>query len=168
MSQSAISFDDVIRSHSGLLSRIALAYEADPSQREDLKQEIVLAVWRALPSFRGQSSLKTYVASIAQKRAVTHVSRRVRSPVTEELDEELPTADLQPDEAAIVADRRARLLAAMRELSVAQRETATLMLEGFSFIEIGETLGITANAAMLRCQRAKASLVEHMGAAHGR
>jgi RNA polymerase sigma factor (sigma-70 family) len=166
LSPSDPSFDDVIRTHSGLLARIALAYEADPSQRDDLKQEIILAVWRALPSFRGQSSLKTYVASIAQKRAITHVSRRARTPVTVELGEELPTADLLPDEAAIVADRRARLVGAMRMLSVAQRETATLMLEGFSFAEIGETLGITANAAMLRCQRAKASLMEHMGAAH--
>jgi RNA polymerase sigma factor (sigma-70 family) len=165
LNESDVSFEDVIDAHSGLLSRIALSYEADASQREDLKQEIILAVWRALPSFRGQSTLKTYVASIAQKRAITHVSRRVRTPVTVELGDELPTADLPPDEAAIVADRRARLVAAMRMLTVPQRETATLMLEGFSFAEIGETLGITANAAMLRCQRAKASLMEHMGTA---
>lgn len=168
MTEDAISFEQVIRTYSGLLSRIALAYEGDPSQREDLKQEMILAIWRALPSFRGQSSVKTYVASIAQKRAVTHVSRQRRIPATEELGEEVPSGGPQPDEAAIASDRRSRLLAAVRMLSAAQRETATLMLEGFSFAEIADTLGITTNAAMLRCQRAKASLVEQMGGGHAR
>lgn len=157
----------MVRSYSGLISRIALTHEADPGHREDLKQEIVLAVWRALPAFKGESSLKTFVASIAQKRAITHISRHARQPATSELGEELPSSDPAPDEAAIANDRRTRLLAALRSLSVAQRETATLMLEGFSFAEIGETLGISANAAMLRCQRAKASLTELMRTGNG-
>jgi RNA polymerase sigma factor (sigma-70 family) len=129
---------------------------------------MLLAVWRALPSFRGDASLKTYVASIAQKRAITHVSRHARAPVTSEVSENIVAGEPLPDEAAIASDKRRRLLAALRTLSVAQRETATLMLEGFSFAEIAAALGISANAAMLRCQRAKAALVERMRELDGR
>lgn len=110
--------------------------------------------------------MKTFVASIAQKRAITHVTRHARLPATSEVSEELPANELLPDEAAMVTDRRRQLVVALRSLSVAQRESALLMLEGFSFAEIGETLGISANAAILRCQRAKAALIEVMKARH--
>ncbi len=157
-----VSFEEVLSLYAGLISRIALSHEADSGHREDLKQEIVLAVWRALPSFRGDSSLKTFVASIAQKRAITHISRQARHPATSQVSLELPTLGPLPDEQAIAADKRRRLLVAVRSLSVAQRDTATLMLEGFSFQEIADTLGITVNAAMLRCQRAKVAMIERM------
>jgi len=155
-------FEEVVRSHSGLISRIALSHEANSAHREDLTQEILLAIWRALPSFRGQSSLKTYIASIAQKRAISHVARHSRMPRTQEVSEHWVAVGTLPDEAAIAVDLRQKVLAALRLLSIAQRETALLMLEGFSFVEIGETLGISANAAMLRCQRAKIALAEVM------
>lgn len=161
MSQTA-TLEDVIRLHTGLISRIALSHEADAGHREDLQQEIILAIWRALPSFRGDSSLKTFVASIAQKRSITHISRQARHPPTKEVNTELAADGPLPEEEAIAADRRRRLLVVLRSLSIAQRETATLMLEGFSFQEIADTLGISANAAMLRCQRAKVAMIERM------
>lgn len=161
-----VRFEEVVQAYGGLISRIALSHEADANLREDLVQEIMLAVWRALPSYKGQSSLKTFVASIAQKRAMTHVSRRARLPATSEVSEELVSGGVLPDEAAIAKDREHRLLAALRSLSVAQRETALLMLEGFTFAEIGETLGISASAAMQRGHRAKAALIEMMKARH--
>jgi RNA polymerase sigma-70 factor (ECF subfamily) len=69
-------FAKVSSDYSGLISRIALSYEADPGLRRDLVQDILLAVWLALDSFRGDSSLKTFIAAIAQKRSITHVTRR--------------------------------------------------------------------------------------------
>ena len=83
-------------------------------------------------------------------------------PRTQEVSEHWVAVGTLPDEAAIAVDLRQKVLAALRLLSIAQRETALLMLEGFSFVEIGETLGISANAAMLRCQRAKIALAEVM------
>ena len=162
------AFEEVLRTHAGLISRIALSHEADPGYREDLTQEIVVAIWRALPSFRGESSLRTFVASVAQKRAITHVSQHARQPKSAgEVDMELAADTPLPDEMAIASDKRQRLLTALQSLSLPQREVATLMLEGFSYDEIAESLGVTANAAMLRCQRAKAALTAMMTGAAG-
>ncbi|MBC7973529.1 MAG: sigma-70 family RNA polymerase sigma factor, partial [Myxococcales bacterium] len=66
-------FTQLLREHGGLLSRIAACYEARPSERADLSQEIAMAIWRALPRFRGASSLRTFVARIAHNRGVSHV-----------------------------------------------------------------------------------------------
>ena len=73
-------FDLVVASHTGLISRIALAYEADPALRRELVQDIMLAIWGGLPRFRHESSLKTFVAGIAYKRSFSHVARAVRRP----------------------------------------------------------------------------------------
>lgn len=155
-------FEDVRTRHSGLITRIALSHEADPGLRRDLIQDILLAIWLALDSFRGESSLKTFVASIAQKRSISHVTRRAREPRQEQLPDSLVSAAMLPDEVAVENDLKRHLVSSIRMLPIPQREAIVLCLEGFNFGEIGEVLGITANAAMLRCGRAKASLKDMM------
>ncbi len=151
-------FQEVSRSCTGLVSRIALSYEADSALRRELIQDIMLAVWMALPSFRGESSLRTFVASIAQKRSITHVTRRAREPRQVELPPDLRSAALLPDEEAVRNDQRRQLVQLLQTLPIPQREAIVLCLEGFTYTEMGQVLGITSNAAMLRCQRAKATL----------
>ena len=63
-----------------MVARICASYESDPELARELAQDVFLAVWRALPSFRGESSTRTFVARIAQFRAVSHVAARVRVP----------------------------------------------------------------------------------------
>ena len=155
-------FATVSGDYSGLISRIALSYEADPGLRRDLMQDILLAVWSALDSFRGEASLKTFVASIAQKRSISHVARRAREPKQEMLPDHLVSASLSPDEIAVQKDLRKHLVNAIQKLPIPQREAIVLCFEGFSWSEIADVLGISANAAMLRCQRAKASLKDMM------
>lgn len=155
-------FGEVVDNCTGLISRIALSFEADVALRRELIQDILLAVWIALPSFRGDSSLKTFVASIAQKRSISHVTRRVREPRQVELSTELPSAAPSPDAIAMDNDVKKQLVESIQLLPIPQREAIVLALEGFSYGEIGDVLGISANAAMLRCQRAKNALKEMM------
>ena len=49
-------FETIVADYGPLISRIASSYEADPSLREDLTQQILLAVWQALPSWRAGNS----------------------------------------------------------------------------------------------------------------
>jgi len=151
-------FEDVTARCTGLITRIALSYEADEALRRELVQDIMLAVWIALSSFRGDSSLKTFVASIAQKRAITHVTRRAREPRKVELPEDLHASGMLPDEVAVRNDLKRKLVESIQLLPAPQREAIVLCFEGFSYTEMGQALGISTNAAMLRCQRAKTTL----------
>lgn len=151
-------FAQVAADYSGLITRIALSYEADPGLRRDLVQDILLAIWLALDSFRGDSSLKTFIAAIAQKRSISHVTRRAREPRQEALPDQLVSAALSPDEVAVQNDLKKHLVTSIQKLPLPQREAIVLCFEGFSYGEMGEVLGISTNAAMLRCQRAKGTL----------
>lgn len=51
-------FERVVREYGAALARLAAAYAPDRANRDDLSQEILLAIWRALPRFRGESSTR--------------------------------------------------------------------------------------------------------------
>ena len=157
---SPVSFDALLARHGGMIARIAASYEADRELARDLVQDILLAVWRALPRFRGEATQRTFVARIAHNRAISHVARAVRAPDAVELDESLPAETPQPDVEAIADDMRGRLLDAVRRLPLALRQPTTLTLEGFDAAEIAETLGITSNAVSIRLMRARQLLQE--------
>ncbi|MET1111481.1 MAG: sigma-70 family RNA polymerase sigma factor [Allosphingosinicella sp.] len=156
-------FAQVSASCMGLISRIALSYEASPALRHELVQDILLAIWVALANFRGEASVKTFAASIAQKRCISHVSKRAREPRQVELSTDLPSAAELPDELAFRNDQKRQLVESIHELPIPQREAIVLCLEGFSYDEMATILGISPNAVMLRCQRAKTTLKTIMG-----
>jgi RNA polymerase sigma factor (sigma-70 family) len=156
-------FDDVVREHGPMIARIAASHEARPHLAEELVQDIWFAIWRALPAFRGDGSLRSFVARIAGNRAATHVAKAVRAPKSDEVDEALPATGEDPESVAVAQDSHARLLAAVRELPLVSRQVVTLTLEGFGPGEIAAALGISANAVSIRLSRAREQLRQSMG-----
>lgn len=156
-------FAQVTSCCTGLIYRIALSYEADSALRHELVQDILLAIWVALANFRGDSSVKTFAASIAQKRCISHVTKRAREPRQVELSTDMASAAELPDELALRNDQKRHLVESIQQLPIPQREAIVLCLEGFSYGEMATILGISPNAVMLRCQRAKATLKTIMG-----
>ena len=155
---SAPSFDEVIADHLAMVRRMAAAYESNPSLRDELVQDILCAVWRALPHFRGEGSLRGFIA------AVTHVQRALRVPDSTELTNDLAACESSPEAHAMAIDDKERLVKALRILPIGLREPALLALEGLTPQEIAGILGITPNAVAIRMTRAKSQLRKLLGA----
>jgi RNA polymerase sigma-70 factor (ECF subfamily) len=169
-------FDAVIAEHAAFLGRVAATYEREPAAREELLQEIALAVWRALPSFRGQSTIRTFLGRIAHHRAVSHVVRRVRrrregpwldddeTSEQRRATQEVADPSPSPEETAIATESSEALFGAVRDLPLPQRQTVSLILEGWSHREIGEALGMTENHVAVTVHRAKKALARSLRA----
>jgi RNA polymerase sigma-70 factor (ECF subfamily) len=157
-------FEQADREFGPMIRRIALTYEADRDLAEELIQDIRFALWRALPGFRGQSSIRTFVARLATNRAITHVKKRARLPRLLELSEDIPAFEPGPEDRAIARDRQANLISAVRSLPLSLRQVALLTLEGLPTAEIADVLGTTANAVAIRLSRAKEVLRKQLGA----
>src|SRR3954462_8497922 len=91
-------FERIVADYGPLISRIAMSYEADPSLREDLTQQFFLAVCAALPHFRADSSLKPFIARVAQTPSTWFVSMQLRQPRLAELPERLEADAPNPEE----------------------------------------------------------------------
>lgn len=140
------------------MDRILTTYERDPSVREDMHQDLALAVWRALPSFRGDASHRTFIARIAHNIGADHLRRAIRGGNRESLDEDHPSGTLGPDQVASEASLREALSRAIERLPLSQRQVVSLHLEDFSHAEIADALGIGEGAVTVRLHRARQAL----------
>jgi RNA polymerase sigma-70 factor (ECF subfamily) len=162
-------FDRLLETFGPSIRRTAALYERDPARREDLAQDICLALWQALPRFRGESSERTFVFRVAHNRGATHAWRRRRS-VTEPLE----AADEPRDDSESAEDHLARrenslaLAQAVLALPVGLRQVTTLALEGLAPREIADVLGLTENNVGVRLTRARAALRTMLAGRAGR
>ena len=154
-------YERILREYLPALRRLVAAYESDQHEREDLLQDIAFAIWRALPSFRGASSTRTFVYRIAHNRAISHRltgSRRSRVIALGETAPDIP--DARPDAASEMdrAELGATLMMCVRSLSPVLRQTLILSLEGLSNPEIAEVLGVSPGTVAVRLTRARSAV----------
>ena len=147
------------------LKRLTGAYAEHPADRDDLFQEIAVALWGAIPRFRGEASERTWVYRIAHNTALTWKAKKRRR-ADRETDGEgcsSPTdSGPHPEERALLVERRERLMRLMRALPSADKQLALLYLEDLSAREIGEIRGLSESAVATRLSRIRARLAERI------
>lgn len=158
MSEFGDRFETLLAAHAPLIDRILSAYERRPAVRAELRQEVAIALWQALPRFRGDSGLNTYVARIAHNVGVSHVRRDAREGPHAELDEALPSDAAAPESETSREQQRRQLADAIRTLPLGQRQVVVLHLEDFDHAQIAATLGINEGAVAVRLTRARQAL----------
>jgi len=150
------AFRALLEQYEPALWRLVNSYEADPSGREDLFQEIALGLWEAIPRFRRESSERTWLYRIAHNIAISAMlSRRRRSQreVPWMDSTERPSAGDPPDRAILLDEKRRLMLSAVHQLPGADRQIIVLHLEGLSYQEIEEVSGLSQSAIATRLSR---------------
>jgi RNA polymerase sigma-70 factor (ECF subfamily) len=94
-----LNFEDVVRDHQAMVFRTLLRLTGNRDNVEDLAQEVFLRLYRALPSFRGESLVTTYLYRIAVNVAQDEWKRRRRT------DEPLISISAQSEESSAWEDR---------------------------------------------------------------
>jgi RNA polymerase sigma-70 factor (ECF subfamily) len=152
-------FAAVVDRFGAALWRLTAGYANDDAARRDLYQDILLAIWQALPRCREPAALAAFVLRIGHNRGLTHRARTARRTLREGPLSE-PPCDRQPpaDELAGRGDARQRLHAAIRELPAGLAQAVMLHLEGLAQREIAHALGITENNVAVRLTRARTAL----------
>ncbi len=149
----------LLSEHARPLERIAASYARSRHDREDLLQDFAMALWTALPGFRGECSEKTFVLRVAHNRALSFLAKR--APVVDDASLEASATASSGKNPAIVyerSERGSRLLAAVQALPVPHRQVVTLILEGLAYREIAEVLGTTETNVAVRASRARAAM----------
>lgn len=154
-----MDFRELIDSYGALFSRVAASYERNPALRQELLQEILLAVWQAMSGFKGNSSEKTYVLKVAHNTGVSHVARQVRQLALTDMQEE-PEDEASPHpEAQLQRNQQyERLVHAVHGLPIQSRQVLTLFMEGLSYDEIAEVCGLSQSNVGVIISRAKTQL----------
>jgi RNA polymerase sigma-70 factor (ECF subfamily) len=148
-------FERILAANGPALSRLAASYTNTISDRDDLLQEIAVAIWQALPRFRGECSERTFAFRIAHNRGISYLTR-TRTELSGSM-EEIEVHDPAPGPESDLARRQSadKLRRAVYRLPVAYRQVITLTLEGMGYQEIAEVLGISESNVGVRLNRAR-------------
>jgi RNA polymerase sigma-70 factor (ECF subfamily) len=154
------TFDEWFRVHQGLLLRIVRAYAFTPHDRDDLLQMVALELWNSIPRFRGDSKVTTWIYRIALRSAMSWSQReRAHSDQRRELADvpELlaPTRE-EPD------PRLEWVYARIARLEPVDRSLMLLHLEGLSYGEIADTLGISEGHVGVKLSRIKKAMTSKL------
>ncbi len=146
--------------HGDAIYRLALSVVRDKSLAEDIAQETLIKAWLALPTFRGDSSLRGWVLRITHNTAISTIRRR-RAVVIDPHD--MPETPIKVERSVesrvqgeIVMDDFVEALDLLDDLSrsiVVLRE-----LEGLSYDEISEVLDVPLPTVKTRLLRARRKL----------
>jgi len=144
---------------SGLMLKVARAFAPTHADRQDLIQEILLQLWHSLPRFEGKAKSSTWVYRVAMNTALAWRRKEVhrRVPQVPLLDIETVAAD--PD--ALTIERRElvdSLYEAIRQLPRIDACIVMMSLDGLSYREMAEVLGISENHVGVKLNRAKEQL----------
>ncbi|HKK28654.1 MAG TPA: sigma-70 family RNA polymerase sigma factor [Gemmatimonadota bacterium] len=150
----------LVEENRGRMRRLCRVYARDAEAARDLYQEMLLQVWRSLPSFEGRSEPGTWLYRVALNTALQRRRRRDRrSEAT--LDPDDPLRDrgfVGPEERFEDHRRIERLHSAIDRLGEGERALALLYLEEKSYAEMSEILGISQNHVGVKLHRIKKKL----------
>ena len=145
----------MLTSHGAALRRIARVYAGVDGEEDDLHQEILLQLWRGLPSFRGDAAPGTWLYRVALNTALTWRRRATRRALDHSAQQDRPAASVgaHGSEAAILKE----LLGA---LGAMDRSVLLLYMEGLSYQQIAEVTGLSAGAVGVRLHRMKQTFTQ--------
>ncbi|MBL8227204.1 MAG: RNA polymerase sigma factor [Bryobacterales bacterium] len=157
-------YEDLLMRYAAPLRRLAWAYTRDGQHGDDLFQEIALALWTALPRFRGDSSERTWVYRVAHNTAISHMAgerrRRQREQTVNPPSE--PSAVATQERDLLRTQQQQQLWRAVCGLPVADRQLVVLYLEGLAYSEIEGVTGVSQGNVATRLTRIRQRLASQL------
>jgi len=156
----ASQFEMQVNEHRKILYKVCNVYCTNPHDREDLAQEILAQLWRSYGSFDGRCLFSTWMYRVALNTAITFTRReftRKRYVISVE-ERLLLSVPVRPTDSEDL-----RLLYELIDgLDPLDKALVLLYLDGNSYQEIAEVLGITSTNVATKLNRLKETLKERL------
>ncbi len=180
-SEIKLEFEDLFERYHSMVFHLTYRVLGDREEALDVSQEVFLTVYRKLPRFRGEASLKTWIYRIAVNRASNRCRwwNRLRRRGTVSLDvlstdqgralsETLEAGGRSPEEALLLEEERAQIERSLLKLPVQQRVAIVMRdIEGLSYEEIAESMQVSLGTVKSRIARGREELKRRLNGALG-
>ncbi len=149
------NFLKLVRENEARLRKICRVYATDADAEKDLYQDILVQLWRALPSFEGSSTPGTWLYRVALNTALAQKRQRAaRERATLDTSDPIWRNRIQaPDESLESKQRLERLYGAIARLNHVDKAVVMMYLDEKSHREIAEVLGITESYVGVKLHR---------------
>lgn len=145
-------FIELIERHAAVVNRICCSFGSVREDREDLRQEILLNLWRGWKHYRPEHRPVTWLYRVALNTAISWRRRQKRQMATAPLD------TFDPPEDTTLALQATHLRELIERLPAADQRVIGLYLDGFTAAEIARLLHLSTTAVTTRIARIKDKL----------
>lgn len=161
------AFESLMTAYENRIYSLALRSTGSEQDAADITQEVFLRAWKNLDSFRGDSSLSTWLYRVTSNLCVDFARKKAAGGMPTSIDdEESPAADFvdpsrmgQPEAAAENSELREELHFALAQLSEEHRRVILLRdVAGMTYTDVARTLGLEEGTVKSRLARARAGL----------
>jgi RNA polymerase sigma-70 factor (ECF subfamily) len=157
----AAEFVERITDNQGAIYKVCNVYANSRQDREDLRQEIILQLWKSYPGFQGKSKFSTWMYRIAFNTAITNIRKSSKHPIVEALSGAEQSIPVRED-IEYMNDDTNSLFKAIAKLKDVEKAIIMLYLEEKSYKEIGEIVGISEKNVSVKLVRSKDKLKKLM------
>jgi RNA polymerase sigma-70 factor, ECF subfamily len=172
----SLTFDELFDRYRSMVYGLVCHILGDREEALDVSQEVFLTIFRKMDSFRGESSLKTWIYCIAVNRAANRFRwwNRLRRRGTVSLEEHLANcpdrelfynlkSDIQnPEDALLIQEEHAEIERLLLQLPLQQRIAVIMRdIEGLSYEDIAESMQISIGTVKSRIARGRETLKRH-------
>ncbi len=152
------AFEELVRRYQSSIYRVALRMLGSRADAQDAAQETFVRAWRALPRFRHDSAISTWLYQIVTRRALDKIASRRTTGTLDELELE---AGPDPAQAAEHHERLRAVTRAIANLPPEQRAALVLReFEGLSYQDVAQVLGASVPAIKTRIHRARLTVIQ--------
>ena len=146
-------FEQLVKKHKNTIYTVCFMFSKDSEEVNDLFQEVLIAIWQGLPTFKGQSNIATWIWRISLNTCIS-CERKKKKNVTVPLSMDV---DYFEDKDADAQQVR-MLYERVHQLKPFDRAIVLLWLEGIPYDEIAAIVGITTRNVATRLFRIREQL----------
>lgn len=147
-------FTTVVNEHKRTIYTVCYMFSNDKAEIEDLFQEILVRMWNGFETFRGESSLNTWIWRVSLNTCLNYERRRKREGERVELAVDINPFSDTDDDAMQIRQLHERI----GRLGFVDRSIILLWLENMSYDEIGAIVGISAKNVSVKLVRIREKL----------
>ena len=151
-------FQSTFKENKDRIFRICRSYAKEKADAEDLFQEVLLNVWKALPSFKGNSNIDTWVYRITLNTCFKNLSfekkKKQRFIRINGIDFKDTSKDLSKEK----KEEFDKLTSCINQLKLGDKSIVLLYLEELPYREIAQVIGISENHVAVKMKRIKTKL----------
>ena len=151
-------FERIMQEYGHVISGICFSFSSDGEDIKDLRQDIMINIWKGLSHFRGDSSLSTWIYRVALNTCVSTFRTKKKRLNTISLDN---GKDIAADDHKEMEEQIEYLHSLISTLPDIDKAIVTMWLDERSYEEIAEVTGLNRNNVAVRLHRIKDRLAKN-------
>lgn len=146
-------FNNLVRENKSTIYSVCYMFSDNQDEVSDLFRETLINLWKGFNTFRGESSITTWIYRVAMNTCISFHRKKHRHAESLSMDLDLFAASKDRDTQQVQ-----QLYHRIHKLSVVDRAIVMLWLENLSYEEIGQIVGISAQNVSVKLVRIKEQL----------